>query len=156
MRPWAAALVALALAGLLGGANLGAQTPAGAATLEGKLALQPPSQPVLVTAQKRYPLTASSRDLLRTLQDARLRHRQVRLAGTFEASGAFRVKSIFTLHDGQVYRIRYFCETCNIAALGPGRCVCCQQPTELQEYPAAEGDFPRPQDIIVIPRPRAR
>jgi hypothetical protein len=31
--------------------------------------------------------------------------------------------------------VRYFCEVCNVEALEPGDCVCCQAPTELQEVP---------------------
>ena len=49
----------------------------------------------------------------------------------------YRVNShwLYTLHDGKVFKVRYFCATCNIIALEPGNCVCCQQPTELQEVP---------------------
>lgn len=145
----------LALAMLAGAAapNLrGAQS--GAATLQGKLDLKPGAGPVLVTPKKQVVLSATTTYLFKTLEDRRLRHRELRLVGTWQRGGGFQVQTIFTLHEGKLYRIRYFCETCDIAALGPGRCVCCQQPTELQMYPAREGDYPRPQDVIVIPRPQ--
>jgi hypothetical protein len=146
--------MALMLVMLAGAAALRAQQ--GAATLQGTLDLKAGLGPVLVTPKKQVVLSSAETYLFRTLQDARLRHRELRLAGSWQPDGGFRVETIFTLHDGQLYRIRYFCETCDIAAAGPGRCVCCQQPTELQMYPAREGDYPRPQDVIVIPRHAGR
>lgn len=107
---------------------------------------------MLKTPRKDYVLSASTPYLFHTLEDKRLGNRELRLAGTAKPDGSFQVETLFTLHEGKLYRIRYFCETCNIAALEPGNCVCCQQPTELQEYPASEGDHPRPQDVMVIPR----
>jgi hypothetical protein len=151
-----AGLLILSLALFLGAGALRARAQEGAATLQGTLGVKPGSGPVLVTPKKQYLLSARTTYLFHTLEDRRLRNRELRLAGTWQPSGGFQVDTIFTLHGGKPYRIRYFCETCNIAALGPGRCVCCQQPTELQEYPASEGDNPRPQDVIVIPRHGAR
>jgi hypothetical protein len=140
------------LALLPGAAVLRAQPQKGSATIQGTLDFKPGAGPVLTSPDKSYVLSATTPYLFHTLEDPRLRHRELRLAGTLQPGGGFRVETIFTLHGGKLYRIRYFCETCNIAALGPGRCVCCQQPTELQEYPASEGDDPRPQDVTVIPR----
>jgi hypothetical protein len=50
------------------------------------------------------------------------------------------VDEIHTVHDGRVYRVRYYCETCNIEAVEPGPCACCQQPVELQEIPLDKND----------------
>jgi hypothetical protein len=52
-----------------------------------------------------------------------------------KADGTFQVERLYTVKDGRLYRVRYFCKICNIEALEPGNCVCCQQPTELQEIP---------------------
>ncbi|HKS96865.1 MAG TPA: hypothetical protein VJV74_12150, partial [Terriglobia bacterium] len=86
------------------------------------------------------PLAATSSYLLHTLEDQRLANREVRLEGAMKADGRFEVAHLFTLRDGKLYRVRYYCNVCNIAALEPGRCVCCQRPTELQEIPVSQTD----------------
>jgi hypothetical protein len=109
-------------------------------TLQGKLMFIQGTGPVVKTAEKQVPLAGRYEYIFRTLEDKRLRNDEVRLEGEYQADGNFRVDNIFTIHDGEVYRVRYFCETCNIVGLGPGRCVCCQQPTELQEVPVNKDD----------------
>jgi len=107
-------------------------------SLTGKLLSVPDHGLVLRTSKKDYPLAARTSYLFHTLQDKRLAGREVRLEGTTKADGNFEVAKLFTIRDGKLYRVRYFCEVCNIEALEPGLCVCCQQPTELQEIPVAE------------------
>ncbi len=109
-------------------------------TLQGKLLFIQGTGPVVKTAEKQVPLAGRYEYIFRTLEDKRLRDDEVRLKGEYQADGNFRVDNIFTIHHGEVYRVRYFCETCNIVGLGPGRCVCCQQPTELQEVPVNKDD----------------
>jgi len=109
-------------------------------TLQGKLLFIQGTGPVVKTAEKQVPLAGRYEYIFRTLEDKRLRDDEVRLKGEYQADGNFRVDDIFTIHHGEVYRVRYFCETCNIVGLGPGRCVCCQQPTELQEVPVNKDD----------------
>jgi hypothetical protein len=109
-------------------------------TLEGKLLFIQGTGPVVKTAAKQIPLAGRYEYIFRTLEDKRLRDDEVRLKGEYQADGNFRVDNIFTIHNGEVYRVRYFCETCNIVGLGPGKCVCCQQPTELQEVPVDKND----------------
>jgi hypothetical protein len=119
--------------------GFGQTHPAGAATfLNGKLETLPGTGLVLGTAKKDYPLFARTTYLFHTLQDKRLANRQVRLEGTTKADGTFEVAKLFTVRNGKLYRVRYYCEVCNIEALEPGNCVCCQQPTELQEIPVDE------------------
>lgn len=130
-------LSSLVLALTLPGAAL-ANPPGQAKTpppLEGKLVSLPGAGPTLKTAKKEYRLTGKTSYLFHTLQDSRLVDREVRLEGAAKADGSFEVERIYTLHDGKLYRVRYYCEVCNIEALEPGDCVCCQQPTELQEIP---------------------
>jgi hypothetical protein len=109
-------------------------------TLQGKLLFIQGTGPVVKTSEKQVPLAGRYEYIFRTLEDKRLRNDEVRLKGEYQADGNFRVDNIFTIHHGEVYRVRYFCETCNIVGLGPGRCVCCQQPTELQEVPVNKDD----------------
>ncbi len=105
------------------------------AAVEGKLVNLPGVGPTLKTAKKDYRLAGKTSFVFHTLQDKRLLDRAVHLEGAEKTDGSFEVEKLYTLRDGKRYRVRYYCEVCNIEALEPGDCVCCQQPTELQEIP---------------------
>ncbi len=107
---------------------------------QGKLESLPGAGPVLKTPKKDFPLAATTQYLFHTLQDRRLLNREVRLEGTARPGGTFQVERLYTVRNGKLYRVRYYCEVCNIEALEPGDCVCCQQPTELQEIPVDPND----------------
>ncbi len=117
-------------------------------TLEGTLSfvtgvgpsVKPAPKPPLSGDGRQVPLSANVSYVFHTLSDPRLLGRQVRLIGEYEPDGGFRVSHFYTIKVGKLYRVRYYCETCNIVALEPGNCVCCQQPTELQEIPASSTD----------------
>ena len=132
-------LYSLLLASMLTSAGWasGAQTKPLPA-LQGTLLSVPGKSPVLKMAGKEQALSANTPYLLDTLEDKRLAHHEVRVEGTMQPDGTFQVEWLYTLHDGKLYRVRYFCNVCNIEALGPGNCVCCQRPTELQEIPVTE------------------
>jgi hypothetical protein len=106
--------------------------------LEGKLIALPGQGPVLQIQGKDQPLSAISTYLLHTLLDKRLANREVRVEGTMKSDGTFEAERLYTVRDGKLFRVRYFCKVCNIEALEPGDCVCCQHPTELQEIPVAD------------------
>ena len=105
------------------------------AALEGKLITTRGDCPLLKTSGREVTLSANTPHLLHTLQDKRLEGREVRLEGITLPDGSFEAHWLYTVHDGKLFKVRYFCATCNIVALEPGNCVCCQQPTELQEVP---------------------
>lgn len=115
----------------------GAQTKSLPA-LQGTLLSAPGKCPVLKMAGKEQALSANTPYLMDTLEDKRLANREVRVEGTMQPDGTFQVEWLYTLHNGKLYRVRYFCNICNIEALGPGDCVCCQRPTELQEIPVTD------------------
>lgn len=92
------------------------------------------------TATKEYALAGRNQYLFATLGDKRLRNDEVRLKGFFRKDGNFQVQELNTIHHGELYRIRYYCERCNIVALKPGPCMCCQHPVELQEIPLNKKD----------------
>ena len=123
---------ALALASLLASSLWAAQAKP-LAVLEGKLLTTQGGCPLLKINGREQALSANTPYLLHTMQDKRLDGREVRLEGTAKPDGTFEVQWLYTLHNGKLFRVRYFCATCNIVALEPGNCVCCQQPTELQE-----------------------
>jgi len=116
-------------------------------TVQGQLSASTGKAPVLKTSNKDYQLVATTSYVLHTLQDNRLNGREIRAEGVAKPDGSFEVERFFTIHKGKLYRVRYYCETCNIVALEPGRCECCQQPTELQEVPLNTAD----QDTITVP-----
>ena len=107
---------------------------------EGQLLSVPGRAPVLKVHNKNYPLAAKTTYLFHTLEDKRLENREVRLEGTMKRDGTLEVARLYTIHQGKLFRVRYYCDVCNIAALEPGPCVCCQRPTELQEIPVSETD----------------
>jgi hypothetical protein len=108
--------------------------------LEGELLSIPGEGPVLRIHEKDQPLAATTTYLFHTLLDKRLLNREVRVEGTMKADRTFEVQRLYTVRNGKLFRVRYFCKVCNIEALEPGDCVCCQQPTELQEIPVIDSD----------------
>ncbi len=156
-RRWRAAKAA-AVAVCLWGVNLspalraakpGAAMQPAAQVLRGKLVQIRGAEPVLLTAGKHVMLAGMNHFIFQTLQDKRLANDLVELHGHELPNGFFQVDRLYTLHHGRRYWVRYYCETCNIAALGPGRCVCCQHPTELQEIPVGVPGGPDPQGVII-------
>lgn len=129
--------LALALASLPAAAQWAEQIKPLAA-LEGELLTTGNKGPVLKMHDKEEPLSAVTRYVFHTLQDKRLDGREVRVVGARKPDGTFEVQWLYTIHNGKLFRVRYFCKICNIVALEPGPCVCCQQPTELQEIPVEE------------------
>jgi len=139
----------LALASLMVGISspaLGQSTNA-FETLQGRLFVAGGGGPTLKTALRDYTLSAKSTYLFHTLQDQRLLNREVRVEGTLKPDHTFEVSHLSTVRDGRLYKVRYYCDICNIAALEPGNCVCCQRPTELQEIPLRELG----KDTVVVP-----
>lgn len=130
------AAVAVLLTGSFGFAAQATATQ----TITGKLGFETGTGPVLETKGKPVTLSARTSYLFHTLGDERMRNKDVRLEGTKLPDGSFQVQTILTVHDGKLYRVRYYCETCNIEAVEPGPCVCCQQPVELQEVPLDKND----------------
>jgi hypothetical protein len=129
--------LALGLAFLAAG-TLGANPTKPLAALEGKLLATGNNGPVLKMHNKEQALSAVTPYLFRTLEDKRLDGREVRVEGARKTDGTFEVQWLYTIHGGKLFRVRYFCKVCNIVALGPGHCVCCQRSTELQEIPLEE------------------
>ena len=129
----------LALVSLLASSLWAAQAKP-LAVLEGKLLTTRGDCPLLKINGREQALSADTPYLLATLQDKRLDGREVHLEGIAKPNGSFEVHWLYTLHQGKLFQVRYYCATCNIVALGPGNCVCCQQPTALQEIPAGKSE----------------
>jgi hypothetical protein len=129
-----------------------AQTPPSpqvqsASTLQGKLVIAGSEAVRLSTSGGDIVVTSNIPQLLHTMQDPRLRGREVRLEGQRTSAGIFDASHIFTVRDGKLYRLRYYCHVCNIPATEPGPCVCCQRPTELEEIPVDQVS----NDMVLVP-----
>lgn len=89
---------------------------------------------------KVYHLTARSDYILKTMADKRIADRQFRLEGKQQPDGSFEIDRFYTIHNGKLFKVRFYCDTCHITYVEPGKCVCCQGDTELKEVPASDTD----------------
>lgn len=115
--------------------------------LQGKLIVNGSERLRLSTSGGDIVVTPGNPQILHTLQDARLAGRLVKLEGQRASNGEFNASHIFTVRDGKLYRLRYYCHVCNIPATEPGPCVCCQRPTELEEIPTDQVTH----DMVLVP-----
>lgn len=68
-----------------------------------------------------------------TMRDPQLAKRLWELRGEHQDGGRFAVEKIFTVKDGELHRVTYYCEICHITTHEPGLCMCCQGDTDLRE-----------------------
>lgn len=68
-----------------------------------------------------------------TMRDPQLAKRLWELRGHHQDGGRFAVEKIFTVKDGELHRVTYYCEICHITTHEPGPCMCCQGDTDLRE-----------------------
>ena len=68
-----------------------------------------------------------------TMRDPQLAKRLWEVRGQLKESGRFSVEKIFTVKDGELHRVTYYCEICHITTHQPGPCMCCQGHTDLRE-----------------------
>ena len=68
-----------------------------------------------------------------TMRDPQLAKRLWELRGQHQDGGRFAVEKIFTVKDGELHRVTYYCEICHITTHEPGPCMCCQGVTDLRE-----------------------
>ncbi|MEK7406925.1 MAG: aldose 1-epimerase, partial [Acidobacteriota bacterium] len=105
-------------------------------TLRGKLAQAARRKPALLTPEGRTVLLDAEADTLSVVNDARLHGMDMEAAGEFTAPDQFRVgpfhlRSLLVLKGGKKYEVTYWCEVCAIRTYTPGKCMCCQQETQL-------------------------
>ena len=68
--------------------------------------------------------------------DQRFREKQLLLKGRlFPKTQIFEPTIIRSIRNGVVCDLYYYCDVCDIQAVAPGPCECCQGPTELVEKP---------------------
>jgi hypothetical protein len=136
-------------------ARASAQSPSSPAsqsapeTVQGKLVIGPQGALHVQTATGEVVVTSTDSSILHTLQDPRMNGREVRLEGKAADSPAksLDVAHVFTIHDGKLFRLRFYCHVCNIPATEPGPCVCCQRWTDLEEIPVSQVT----DDMVLVP-----
>lgn len=69
--------------------------------------------------------------------DPRIRDRELQVTAWLNQRELEIIK-VYSIKDGQLYDIHYFCELCQIKAYVGGPCWCCQQEFELVEEPVSK------------------
>jgi len=119
---------------------LAAGLPAADSVLRGRLRQEPGKPPVIETSGRetsgRKSYTVSGDEFTRAqMADPKLNGREMQLEGRFTGSGEFEALRIFTIQNGKRFRATYWCDVCAIRTHMPGRCMCCQADTTLEELP---------------------
>jgi hypothetical protein len=84
------------------------------------------------------------------LRDSRLLGLELEAVGEWADAGRFRVepvheRGLFVVRNGKPLVITYWCEVCSIRTYSPGKCMCCQEETQLDlRDPAARDTDPAP------------
>lgn len=117
-------------------ACLAAVCLASSSALRGRLAEPVADEPLqLVTAGGEVVALELDEILDVMMRDPQLADRDWELRGELREDGRFVVVKAFTIKDGELHRVTYYCEICHITTYAPGRCMCCQEDTELRELP---------------------
>lgn len=113
-------------------------------TLRGKLAQQG-GQPAIETADHGRVALEGDRETKLVLNDTRLAGADIQVKGKFIGPGKstqakFQVDAIHTravhVHkNGKALTVTYWCDVCAIRTYTPGKCLCCQDETELDLRP---------------------
>ncbi len=109
---------------------------AAAESIQGRLAQPVEGRPLqLIAADGSTVELAVDEFLERTMRDPPLAGRTWEALGRKTADGRFEVDRAFTIKNGRRHRVTFYCEICHITTYEPGRCMCCQEMTELREIP---------------------
>jgi hypothetical protein len=112
------------------------------ACLRGRLVQREGEAPALEPPGGRPVQVDGEQDTMVVLNDPRLAGMEFEVAGRYAASGRFVILPFTTrgamlVHqDGRRFTVTYWCEVCAIRTYTPGKCMCCQEETELslQEF----------------------
>ena len=103
--------------------------------LRGRLRQPAGQPPVIETADGKKYTVAGDQFTTGQMSDPKLKDREMELEGRYASPGHFEAAKIFTIKNGKRYKATYWCDICSIRTHLPGRCMCCQGDTELQELP---------------------
>jgi hypothetical protein len=74
-------------------------------------------------------------ELAGIFEDPRVRERDLLVRAREAASRALEIIKVFSVKDGKLSDLRYYCDVCHITAYVPGPCPCCGREMELVEEP---------------------
>ncbi len=114
---------------------LAAGTAPATEVLRGRLRQEAGKPPVIEAADHKTYTVSGDEFTKAQMADSRLNGREMELDGHFTGPAQFDATRIYTLKNGKRYEVTYWCDVCSIRTHMPGRCMCCQGPTELQEQP---------------------
>lgn len=70
-------------------------------------------------------------------QDKRVRSRSLQVNAWRRSDGSIDIIKVFSIKQGVLHDVFYFCSVCNIKTTVGGRCWCCQDEFEFHEEPVA-------------------
>jgi hypothetical protein len=73
--------------------------------------------------------------LANIFEDPRVREKDLLVRAREAATYALEIIKVFSVRDGKVNDLRYYCDICHINAYVPGPCPCCGREMELVEEP---------------------
>ena len=83
---------------------------------------------------KLHPFLASD-PLAAVFEDPRVRGQEVVVRARPRPDGALEIVKVYSVKQGKLHDVHYYCEICNITAYAPGLCPCCRREMELEETP---------------------
>jgi hypothetical protein len=129
------AVVRLILALGLGMATCFASAPPGV-SLRGTLIQEKGKPPAIEKSDHQRIVLSGDQHTMQVLNDVRLKGDDFEVIGHFTGAGRFTVdpidtEALFVHKNGKKLEVTYYCQTCNLRYYWPGKCVCCQQETQL-------------------------
>lgn len=67
--------------------------------------------------------------------DTRVRERELEVVVWLEPPDQVEIIKVYSVRDGKLHDVYYYCEVCLITAYGGGPCWCCQEEFEFREVP---------------------
>ena len=125
MRCWALLLISAALAAATDQTQV----------LRGRLRQVDGKPPLIETSDGKAYTVSGDKFTTGQMADPKLKDREMELEGRVASPSHFEATHIFTIKDGKRHKATYWCDVCSIRTHMPGRCMCCQADTELQELP---------------------
>ncbi len=124
----------------------GAGQPAAAVELRGRVVcIDPSGAPrhcettgnrfALQTSESKLHVFLASDRMTAMFDDHAVRMRALAVRARETPTGEIETIKVYSLREGRLHDLDYFCEVCNVVAYAPGPCVCCRQPLVLRERP---------------------
>jgi hypothetical protein len=105
-------------------------------TIRGRLSKNSAGKPILVLSGGKQVVLEGDESTTGVINDKRLDGMDLEVIGRFRATDTFVInpihtKAMFVHKDGKRLYITYWCDVCSIRTYTPGKCVCCQEETDL-------------------------